>query len=84
MTTAGEEPRLIVMSPLGRYLRRLIIAHRLSHKDLSQRANISMRTIRQIEGNPNHRPRQQTLIKLARAFGLEPESLLTFLEIPRG
>ena len=60
------------MPTLGTTLHRLRLARCLSQEELAERANVSVRTISNIERDTPHKPRKETIRLLAEALALSP------------
>src|SRR5215469_4105607 len=59
--------------PFGDFLRQLRRAEGWSQAELAEHAGLSLRGVADLERGINRRPRRETLLALARAFGLTGE-----------
>lgn len=67
----------------GDTLRQLRRAAGLTQAELAERASLSLRGLADLERGINHHPRRETLLALARAFGLAEEDRDHFFEAGR-
>jgi DNA-binding SARP family transcriptional activator/DNA-binding XRE family transcriptional regulator len=66
----------VVTASFGRRLRVVRLRAGLTQAEVSERAGVSVRTLRDIERNRIARPRMASLRRLAGAVGLDPETVL--------
>lgn len=73
-----DAPELRIRSSLGRGLRRTRFILKISQSELARKARTTQKIIERIENDPDYKPSQAVLNRIANALGVSPTSLLAF------